>query len=96
MKILVTGAAGFIGFHLAAALAKNQKSELISAKPSGPGPQSGPNRGSIKEAGPSSKPVIDNSPIITSAIKQEPTILMRNESNASSMQNDVRPSAVAK
>ena len=75
---------------------KNQKAEVISVKPSGPGPQSGPNRGSIKEAGPSSKPVIDNSPIISSAIKQEPTILMRNESNASSMQNDVRPSAVAK
>ena len=27
-RIVIFGAAGFIGFHLAAALAKNQKSEL--------------------------------------------------------------------
>ena len=43
---------------------KGQKTEVITAKSAAPGPQSGPNRGSVKKEGPSSRPVIESEPVI--------------------------------
>ena len=73
-----------------------EKTEVISAKSSAQTPQSRPNLGPSKDEGPSSSPMIESSPAMVKSINQEPMILTRNESDASSMQNDLKPSAVAK